>query len=485
MLVEIKGVTEDFDDRGTISPWTPDEIQYTMNTIENIFEECDTELANAGMSTLGYEKQSIETLINHMVILVGYVASAHPQCCLELDHPLYVGFKNGATQALSEIVLSDITTDNTFGMEEYVEVRQAYGSKYRTRVKKELTMADFLGLEDVQPGTGLPALANVETLGLFTDLFRTEYKLMGDAFESVDELLEIYLYAGEYSHEEYHPIKKFVSGILDVTIVKPFIESIYGKDLITGEKLTDFERGMKLVNALIGAMTLGQGALALDFTKMAGKDIAVELLKTWGIDVISDTVAYTVGYACDELGLPVGVSFIASLLTGCTVSTGVSGYVFRDAGDNVVKELDVDEMLAWLKGMDVDLYDLKGGYKGSSAPDFYVGPNGKVLPSQYKEWIGTNMQNELLNQAENPQLQNAIKQLYRGNSFIGDGGTADAIRFEKQTGLMLGKNGGSHVQKGIDMVKYIENKILTQDLSPSDRVLAMQLLEDLNNALGR
>ena len=176
------------------------------------------------------------------------------------------------------------------------------------------TMADFLGLEDVQPGTGLPTLANVETLGLFTDLFRTEYKLMGDAFESVDELLEVYLYAGEYSHEEYHPIKNFISGILDVTIVKPFIESIYGKDLITGEKLTDFERGMQLVNALVGAVTLGQGALALDFTKMTGKDVAVELIKTWGIDALSDISAFTVGYACDELGLPVGVSFVASLL---------------------------------------------------------------------------------------------------------------------------------------------------------------------------
>lgn len=48
---------------------------------------------------------------------------------------------------------------------------------------------------------------------------------------------------------------------------------------------------------------------------------------------------------------------------------------------------------------------------------------------------------------------------------------------------MLGKNGGSHVQKGI--AKYIENKILTQDLSPSDRALAIQLLEDLYSALGR
>lgn len=59
-----------------------------------------------------------------------------------------------------------------------------------------------------------------------------------------------------------------------------------------------------------------------------------------------------------------------------------------------------------------------------------MGPNGKALPSQYKDWIGTNIQKELLDQAENPQLQNAIKQLYRRNSFIDDGGTADVKRFK-------------------------------------------------------
>ncbi|WP_092241791.1 hypothetical protein [Butyrivibrio sp. INlla21] len=91
----------------------------------------------------------------------------------------------------------------------------------------------------------------------------------------------------------------------------------------------------------------------------------------------------------------------------------------------------------------------------------------------------------MLDQVDNPQLENAIKELYRGKSFIGDGGTADVIRFEKETGLMLGRNHGSHVQKGIDMAKYIENKILTQNLNSSDRELATKLVEELHNALGR
>ena len=55
----------------------------------------------------------------------------------------------------------------------------------------------------------------------------------------------------------------------------------------------------------------------------------------------------------------------------------------------------------------------------------------------------------------------------------------------QQTGIMLGKNSGSHVQKGIDMASYIENKILTQNLSDADIALATKLLEDLNYSLGR
>lgn len=34
------------------------------------------------------------------------------------------------------------------------------------------------------------------------------------------------------------------------------------------------------------------------------------------------------------------------------------------------------------------------------------------------------------------------------------------------------------------MARYIKNKISPQDLSPSDRALAKQLLEDLYDALG-
>ena len=54
----------------------------------------------------------------------------------------------------------------------------------------------------------------------------------------------------------------------------------------------------------------------------------------------------------------------------------------------------------------------------------------------------------------------------------------------KRTGLGLGRNGGTHEKKGREMIKYIEDKILTQNLSKSDRKLANSLVKKLKQALG-
>ncbi|MBQ4512403.1 MAG: hypothetical protein II969_05385 [Anaerolineaceae bacterium] len=117
--------------------------------------------------------------------------------------------------------------------------------------------------------------------------------------------------------------------------------------------------------------------------------------------------------------------------------------------------------------------------------DFFVGPNGKALPAKYKNWIGTNQRNVILDKADDNRLRTAIKELYREGSFIGDGGTADAIRFEKATGLGIGRGGTTHLQKGREMVRHLEKKILrNRNLSASDRILAQQLVDDLKKAIG-
>ena len=116
--------------------------------------------------------------------------------------------------------------------------------------------------------------------------------------------------------------------------------------------------------------------------------------------------------------------------------------------------------------------------------DFYVGSNGKALKARYKHWIGVNRRERLLKKAKNQKLRNAIDQLYRKGSFIGDGGTASALKFEYSTGLGLGKNGNFHTQKALDTIKFIDNKILSdKSLSMSDRKLAMTIKKNLLRAL--
>lgn len=118
--------------------------------------------------------------------------------------------------------------------------------------------------------------------------------------------------------------------------------------------------------------------------------------------------------------------------------------------------------------------------------DFFVGPNGKVLPKALKRWIGSSRRNSLMSKAKDPQVRNVVHQLYRPGSFIGDGGTASVIKFEKATGLGLGRNGKTHVQKGKDMLRHIDTKILTRhDLSASDRKLTQKLARDLQKAIWR
>lgn len=55
-----------------------------------------------------------------------------------------------------------------------------------------------------------------------------------------------------------------------------------------------------------------------------------------------------------------------------------------------------------------------------------------------------------MNSVDDVKLKNAIGEIYRSGSIIGDGGTADIIRFERETGLLLSKS--RHMQKGMDML---------------------------------
>lgn len=73
-------------------------------------------------------------------------------------------------------------------------------------------------------------------------------------------------------------------------------------------------------------------------------------------------------------------------------------------------------------------------------------------------------------------------EVYRPGSIIGDGGTAEIIRFESETGLLLSKS--EHLQKGIDKSKYFQKLIDSGTLWAQDAKVANDILNNFKNALG-
>ena len=90
---------------------------------------------------------------------------------------------------------------------------------------------------------------------------------------------------------------------------------------------------------------------------------------------------------------------------------------------------------------------------------------------------------KLMNSVQNSRLSNAVNEIYRPGATFGDGGLAAAVRHELATGQLIG--GKSHIQKASERITNLENIIRTQTLSPSDTIIANEILSDLKNALGR
>ena len=87
----------------------------------------------------------------------------------------------------------------------------------------------------------------------------------------------------------------------------------------------------------------------------------------------------------------------------------------------------------------------------------------------------------LLAEATTDVAKNIVKELYRPNAAVGDGGTADAIRKQVATSELIG--GKDHIRKGRERLRQIE-RILSKNPNHPDRALLERLRNDLIDALG-
>ena len=346
-----------FADRGIQSGWSADSIQSTLEGIEEKFEKCNDKLASVSVGPCSYQFQAdkIEKMTQDLQILQRYAGSAPDYVWDTLDNPLYVDFKNNATESLSQIILDDFYTDNTIGMEEHFAVSQKGAVYSQKRVKETLTFSDFLGLPAVEHEDSMVTLENVETVNEFASLFRKDYDKMKEA--DIETCIRNYLTSGEFNHEAYHPALDFLSGLLGITIVKPVIEFFTGTDLITGERLTEAQKYQKMAGAIVDMFTFGQGLVAMKGAGLVGKELCKAFGKTMLVEVASSASAYTVGYGVEAMGLPPQIAWMLGAATGCIVSTAGMNLVFRNPKTGVVRECSLEEITS-LEKLDASEIDI-------------------------------------------------------------------------------------------------------------------------------
>ena len=313
-----------------------------MMDVDEALQTCDTILDEIDLG-IDYtsRKKDIDRLLEGHGTLHRYIDVLNCYVDDKLDQPLKKDFKKNATETISRIHLEDFEVDNTLGLTEnnYITGGMGYAGTMVEQEKAKLTFADFIGTSDGKAdGNGLHMAYTNGSVEDFASIFAAQYEAMKasgalgeDNNLTQQEFLEQFYRQGEFTHDSSNPFLNFVSSVLDITIIKPVIEACTGEDLITGEDLTDMERGLKVVFAMVDLVTLGGAIAATKFSEMGLKEGLKAFGKTALIDFAGNTAACGVGALGEAFDWPVPVTMMLSLAAGITVSISGNKLLFKNA----------------------------------------------------------------------------------------------------------------------------------------------------------
>lgn len=341
MEEEIKKAYMDWSEKG-VSYLNCMYVYDTMMDVDEALQTCDTILDEIDLG-IDYtsRKKDIDRLLEGHGTLHRYIDVLNCYVDDKLDQPLKKDFKKNATETISRIHLEDFEVDNTLGLTEnnYITGGMGYAGTMVEQEKAKLTFADFIGTSDGKAdGNGLHMAYTNGSVEDFASIFAAQYEAMKasgalgeDNNLTQQEFLEQFYRQGEFTHDSSNPFLNFVSSVLDITIIKPVIESCNGEDLITGEDLTDMERGLKVVFAVVDLVTLGGAIAATKFSEMGLKEGLKAFGKTALIDFAGNTAACGVGALGETFDWPVPVTMMLSLAAGITVSISGNKLLFKNA----------------------------------------------------------------------------------------------------------------------------------------------------------
>lgn len=341
MEEEIKKAYMDWSEKG-VSYLNCMYVYDIMMNVDEALQTCDTILDEIDMG-IDYtsRKKDIDRLLEGHGTLHRYIDVLNCYVDDKLDQPLKKDFKKNATETISRIHLEDFEVDNTLGLTEnnYITGGMGYAGTMVEQEKAKLTFADFIGTSDGKAdGNGLHISYTNGSVEDFASIFAAQYEAMKasgalgeDNNLTQQEFLEQFYRQGEFTHDSSNPFLNFVSSVLDITIIKPVIEACTGEDLITGEDLTDMERGLKVVFAMVDLVTLGGAIAATKFSEMGLKEGLKAFGKTALIDFAGNTAACGVGALGETFDWPVPITMMLSLAAGITVSISGNKLLFKNA----------------------------------------------------------------------------------------------------------------------------------------------------------
>lgn len=341
MEEEIKKAYMDWSEKG-VSYLNCMYVYDTMMDVDEALQTCDTILDEIDLG-IDYtsRKKDIDRLLEGHGTLHRYIDVLNCYVDDKLDQPLKKDFKKNATETISRIHLEDFEVDNTLGLTEnnYITGGMGYAGTMVEQEKAKLTFADFIGTSDGKAdGNGLHMAYTNGSVEDFASIFAAQYEAMKasgalgeDNNLTQQEFLEQFYRQGEFTHDSSNPFLNFVSSVLDITIIKPVIEACTGEDLITGEDLTDMERGLKVVFAMVELVTLGGAIAATKFSEMGLKEGLKAFGKTALIDFAGNTAACGVGALGETFDWPVPITMMLSLAAGITVSISGNKLLFKNA----------------------------------------------------------------------------------------------------------------------------------------------------------
>ena len=341
MEEEIKKAYMDWSEKG-VSYLNCMYVYDIMMNVDEALQTCDTILDEIDLG-IDYtsRKKDIDRLLEGHGTLHRYIDVLNCYVDDKLDQPLKKDFKKNATETISRIHLEDFEVDNTLGLTEnnYITGGMGYAGTMVEQEKAKLTFADFIGTSDGKAdGNGLHISYTNGSVEDFASIFAAQYEAMKasgalgeDNNLTQQEFLEQFYRQGEFTHDSSNPFLNFVSSVLDITIIKPVIEACTGEDLITGEDLTDMERGLKVVFAMVDLVTLGGAIAATKISEIGLKEGLKAFGKTALIDFAGNTAACGVGALGETFDWPVPITMMLSLAAGITVSISGNKLLFKNA----------------------------------------------------------------------------------------------------------------------------------------------------------